>query len=212
MSDCLSEQKYKELLIKAEEKTRANRKYADYTTWRKEFENEAYKCYLHTGCKTKEDLLKIAGLAYSWMPTMLDLFLKEVKDWNNLIDNINQFNSGDLCIRKELVEELSKLINHSVVGASKTLHIINPDLAPLVDSRVARGWNLFFKEEIKCYKIKRLPFSWSWNKCIEGDHLKKVNSYIQYWDYLIKWKETMNHQVSLRDIEIIFYLLGDPTN
>jgi len=214
--NCLTEQAYETLLIEAEKRAErivVSNKYKrkkgenNFTCWRRYVEKDAYKSYLNSKCNSKEDLFKIAGLAYSWMPTMLDFYYDENYDWSLLLKYIKQFKKDNLQIRIPLVEMLSKLVNNSIVGASKTLHIINYKFAPLIDSRVVRGWNRFFKNEIKAKKIIKLPSSWYWSNL--EDHQKKVNFYIKYWDYLLFWKKTINSKVSLRDLEIIFYLLGE---
>jgi hypothetical protein len=81
---------YSNLLTVAEKKARTytlgpknNESY--FTCWRNQNEGAAYKCYLNTPCNTEYDLLKIAGLAYSWMPTMLDLYFPKQYDFNSLL-------------------------------------------------------------------------------------------------------------------------------
>lgn len=212
--------KYLELLVLAESKASkiviANsyiRKDEEsyFSCWRRHIENEVYHIYLNTPCETKEDVLRIAGLAYSWMPTMLDLYYDENYNWQELLSDIDEFKQGNFDIRASnnfdirllLVTKLSKLINHSIVGASKTLHLIKPDIAPIVDSRVIKGWNIVFEQD---NEIAKLPNNWSWGNERELD--SKVKKYIKYWDYLLLWQKELESNVTLRDIEILFFLLG----
>jgi hypothetical protein len=74
-----------------------------------------------------------ASLAYAWMPTILDfngcpeevaLLLQRVKQGESL--------SG------EELNSLAKAVNNSMVGASKLLHFVRPDMYAIWDSRVYR--------------------------------------------------------------------------
>jgi hypothetical protein len=215
--DFLTERKYSQLLYLAERKAktllRSNRVrtlYEDshFTHWRVWIENGAYRSYLNNPCRSKNDLLKVAGLAYSWMPTMLDFYFPADYDFTGLLRLVkkckNQVITDDE--KRTLVSELASNINHSVVGASKVLHIICPEFVPFTDSRVIKGWNGFFSSEIRKNKIFKLPFSWNYNsdKSLEN----KVTAYINYWNALLQWKTNMNNEVSIRDLEVLLYFIG----
>lgn len=215
--NCLNREKYKELKSKGESKAKEislrkgfkrnkNESYLD--CYRRYIDKDVYNAYINLPCNTRDDLYRIAGIAYSWMPTMLDLYIEEENDWNTLLQQIKEFINNNRNIRRNLVDRLSRVINHSIVGTSKTLHIINPEFAPLIDSRVVRGWNDFFAEEIRMKKIQNLPSSLHWSN--NKDRMKKIDKYIEYWDNLLKWKNSLDNKISIRDIEIIFYLLGEP--
>ena len=214
----LTEKKYADLKKQAEEKAEiiVRKKYelkeneSFFNCWKRNIEKGVYEAYLKRPCNKKEDLLQIAGMAYSWMPTMLEFYYKEDNELDLLLKQIHKLEKANREERIELIKKLSLLINHSIVGASKTLHIIYPDLVPLTDSRVARSWNIFFATEIKNKQIEKLPTAWHWKLGDETQHNKKVNSYIHYWDTLDEWKDSLSSKVSLRDLELRFYLLGEP--
>jgi hypothetical protein len=174
--------------------------------WRRNIEKSAYNTYLNSSCFSKEDLFKIAGLVYSWMPTMLDLYYEDDYDFDNLIKQINNLENGKESNVKIVLIELAKLINHSVVGASKALHIIYPNSFPIIDSRVVTGWNKYFETEIKSGLIEPIKCSWYWKS--ESELAKKVECYLNYRNYLKSWSK--NNKVSIRDIEVLFYLIGEP--
>ena len=215
---CLNKLKYEDLKILAEKKAKGivtrnvgmqKGVKSYYNNLRNKLDNDSYKSYLNAPCKTKEDLFKIAGMAYSWMPTMLDLYYDDKTNWKSILEHINKLKKDDESVREELVYNLAMIINHSIVGASKTLHIINPEFAPFIDSRVVRGWNSFFKFEIKNKQINKLPVL-SFDKNNGSQLSKKVKAYINYWNALLSWKNELNNAVSLRDLEVLFYIIGEP--
>ena len=197
---------YLKLLKEAEEKANKDRSLlklkgiSAFSTWRKKDEEQTYSFIVNTECKNKEDIIRIASMAYAWMPTMLNINANSNHDWKETIRLINNFKKNKLDERELLIENLSKIINNSIVGTSKFLHIINPELAPMIDSRVSRKWNLFFNND----KNLKIPLDWNFNS---KNHHKKIKKYIQYWDYLIAWKCKMDN-ISVRDIEVLFYYLG----
>lgn len=82
--------------------------------------------------KTKIDettLIGLAHMAYGWMPTMIqNISIKDFSDWECSIT------TGSL--DKMFLMNVMSLTNDSIVGASKLLHFLNPDLYPIYDSRV----------------------------------------------------------------------------
>ena len=174
--------------------------------WRRNIEKSAYNTYLNSSCLSKKDLFKLAGLVYSWMPTMLDLYYEEDYDFDVLIDQINNLEKVDEMAVKKVIMELTKIVNHSVVGVSKLLHIIYPTTYPIIDSRVAIGWNKYFKLEITNGEIEAISSSWYWKT--ESQLSIKVENYLKYKNYLRLWSENIG--LSIRDIEVLFYLIGEP--
>jgi hypothetical protein len=215
----LTAKKYSELYNRASRKAnfeakgkqlpRGRRNHFEY--WRLLAERQAYQHFRGTRCKNKIDLIKIAGMAYSWMPTMLDLYFDDDYDFNSLIKLIGKCRkkSIDWDEQMHLMTALSLIVNHSIVGASKVLHIIAPDFIPFTDSRVLKGWNLFFKKEIRAGKVRQLPHNWSFNN--ERVLFEKVNAFTMYCDSLQQWNKNLNGRKSIRDIEVLFYFIGGKT-
>jgi hypothetical protein len=94
-----------------------------------------------------------AHIAYGWMPTVLDLnpdklpvglqrgaeLLTEAKTNGRLVD-------AD-------IELLAKLVNNSLVGASKLLHFTAPDAFAIWDSKI---YSFVFEEAAHNYRVNRL--------------------------------------------------------
>jgi len=201
--DFLNYNKYKDLEEKAQEAKAAK----DYRQFKEEEEERfGYNVYCNSPCESKEDLIRIAGMAYAWMPRMIRLHFNAEYRWEGLLGKIKEFKDGNTAIRADVIQELSKNIDNSIVATSKVLHFINPEFAPIIDSRVIRGWNCFFSDRIDKKEVCKLPSSLSFN---EKNHLQKIKQYIDYWDILLVWKSNLEGKVSIRDIEFPFYCIGE---
>lgn len=75
-------------------------------------------------------LIGLAHMAYGWMPTMIQNITVE----QNFIAWKKQIDNG--LIGKSFLMEIMNLTNDSIVGASKLLHFLNPEMYPIYDSRV----------------------------------------------------------------------------
>lgn len=155
-----------------------------------------------------EQLMLAASVAYSWMPTMLDLYGtdKSLSKELNAVRLIGSINNSALLESKENEIEtnliiLSRFINHSTVGASKTLHIFFPEFIPIIDSNVLKGWNKIFVKHYKKYPELRLP------KNIPQTIERQVKVYQKYWKLLAYWGDNIGSN-NLRLIEEHFYLIG----
>jgi hypothetical protein len=84
----------------------------------------------------KEKDIYIGGqIVYGWMPTIFTLVKKNVGLENTLKILKNVKTSTERIDIKEF-QELSKYINNSIVGTSKLLHFIKPQLYPIFDSKI----------------------------------------------------------------------------
>lgn len=84
---------------------------------------------------TERDLVISANFTYGWMPTILKFKELVDRDFSSAVDAINQARSPYPISNDELLK-LKKVINNSIVGASKLLHFINPNVYAIWDSRV----------------------------------------------------------------------------
>lgn len=157
--------------------------------------------FTKNGRATQEQIILVMSVAYSWMPTILRVKTRynsrKMKQASDIITGLKKIKSQKQLSQIEGLESnlahLKGIINNSMVGASKVLHLFS-DNAPIIDSRVIRSWNKFFK----------------------GDRSKKISSsvkgYIKYWKMLFEWREQINkgrsRLVSIREIEKLFYLTG----
>lgn len=86
--------------------------------------------------KKKLDKVAIIGLAhmaYGWMPTMI----RHIRSNFNLADWKKKIEKGSL--EKSFLEEVMALTNDSIVGTSKLLHFLNPEMYPIYDSKVYKS-------------------------------------------------------------------------
>lgn len=113
---------------------------------------------------------------YGWMPTIPKL--KTYQHWNSadksrLVSILQQARKGVLLSRDDLLH-LKVFSNNSIVGGSKILHFLSPNLFPIWDTRVARA----FYDRKKVY----------------AQQVNDVDRYLIYQAALDSWKK--NSQVS----------------
>lgn len=162
----------------------------------------SYSAFLNQPTKTKEDLIRIIAFAYSWMPTIPDINSENTK-WDRLIELINELKQGSIVNRKELLSLLTPLVNNSIVGSSKVLHFIAPNLAPIIDGRVTKAWNKRFGLGKTGYEFKR-PNSYFFKE--ESGMNKVIEVYLKYWD-VMQWQVVEFHK-TLRELEFEMYSEG----
>lgn len=104
---------------------------------------------------TEHNIIIGINFTYGWMPTIFDF---RSYDFNNVINILNRSRNGQIPNESEL-EILKECFNRSLVGASKLLHFINPNIFPIWDSRVYR------------YISKHNPYN---------ERLNKYDSYLHY--------------------------------
>lgn len=79
-------------------------------------------------------LVAVAHLAYGWMPTVLHLDFDALP---SALQRVEEARQGVVLTGPGL-QQVAAAVNHSVVGASKVLHFVNPTLYPIWDRRVYR--------------------------------------------------------------------------
>ena len=81
---------------------------------------------------TEQDLVIGSNFTYGWMPTIMNF---KSKDFESAIEILNKAKEVKRISSEEILL-LKKLINNSLVGVSKLLHFINPNVYAIWDSRV----------------------------------------------------------------------------
>lgn len=81
---------------------------------------------------------------YGWMPTIFEFKKTTEKDLVEVIPILNKAKSQELLIPDEY-QKLKELLNGSIVGTSKLLHFINPEVYAIWDSRVHKYVKKNFK-------------------------------------------------------------------
>lgn len=109
----------------------------------------------------KSAFVVVAHLVYGWMPTILHLDFVALPV---ALQHVEEARQGAILTVSQL-QQVAAAVNHSVVGASKVLHFVNPVLYPIWDRRVYRF----------CYHTRE-------DKPAPG-HFYQVNDAIAYADY-----------------------------
>ncbi|MBK6827110.1 MAG: hypothetical protein IPG86_09625 [Chitinophagaceae bacterium] len=143
--------------------------------------------------RTADDLIVAISIAYSWMPTMLDMYEQSERSLAKLKKEIVRFkaiHSSVALLKKEteIKETLAifcKATNNSVVGACKVLHLFYPLQVPIFDRRVIRAWNKLLPATAK------IPIL---------NQRNQVNCFYNYWLGILYWKENLGH-TGVRRIE-----------
>lgn len=82
---------------------------------------------------TQQDLIIGANFSYGWMPTILDIYSSELSEQTRILNRLKQ---NRTIPTKDELQILKSTFNNSIVGTSKLMHFISPDLVPIWDSRV----------------------------------------------------------------------------
>lgn len=112
----------------------------DCSTYSKEKQNydisypEFVKYFADRETITKHELIIGINFIYGWMPTIFDF--RSMK-FDEAIIILNNAKKGIIPTLEEL-QLLKALFNNSLVGTTKLLHFINPELFAIWDSRVYR--------------------------------------------------------------------------
>lgn len=126
-------------------------------------------------------------MVYAWMPTMLEIGDQPPQQRQRIPAHLERAKKGLLPSKNEL-EELKKFTNNSVVGASKLLHILNPTVYPIWDSRVAR------------------VFMW-WN--VSESTFNKSHRYLEYREKIAGWAVCPTVKAKCAELRVIHTELKD---
>ena len=143
-----------------------------------------------------------ASFTYSWMPKILSNL--DTENIQRVLEILNNAKKESHLSEKDL-EVLKSSINNSIIGVSKLLHFINPEVYPIYDSNVFR---FLTDEKPHDYRVNvvqaYLKYQQLCNNCkIEGN-LRKVMELIKS-----KIKNGYKYDISnLRALEIVFFEAG----
>ena len=156
-----------------------------------------------------DHLIMAICIAYSWMPTMLDIYVYDKKEFRKLLQAVKgigkiktheHFEKQTTMIKSSLLK-LTISINNSIVGTSKVLHIFYPTNWPIIDRNVLKGWNQVFKKYYSKYPELKLPTT------MPIDTNRQVSLYMKYWK-LLSFLKINTRSKSIRDVESPFYWIG----
>lgn len=103
---------------------------------------------------TEHDLIISANFTYGWMPTILNF---KSDEFGAVVSILNKAKRADRISNIEIIL-IKRLINNSLVGASKLLHFINPHIYAIWDSRICN----FLTGNSHKYKVENLQLFWSY--------------------------------------------------
>ena len=172
-------------------------------------EGKNYSKLLNRKIENEVDLITAMCIAYSWMPTMLDIHGTE-NEIKVLANKIADINTIDLCSFEEriMIFDLAKITNNSIVGAIKTLHLVDSERYPLIDSRVLIGWKKLFSIAGGDFSIGKIGYSLEVGS--KQEHLNKlIDNYFYYRSFVNEWISNLANGTLVRDIEFRLYLMGD---
>jgi hypothetical protein len=100
-----------------------------------------------------EDVVCGAHMVYGWMPTILELGPESVHaDLGGAAELLSKARKQGSLTDNEL-GRLAKLVNNSLVGASKLLHFVAPNHFPIWDSKI---YGFVFNETPHNYRVKKI--------------------------------------------------------
>jgi len=151
------------------------------------------------------DFIIGAHLVYGWMPTMLEIYTDNPDmDLETGTTLLNRAKNGEVLTDNDF-NFLIKLINNSLVGTTKLLHFINPEVYSIWDSRV---YSYFYQEKAYNYRINKIEkYREFLKKCdeIRGD--------TRFGEFHQSVNNKMGYDVSaIRAIEVIMFLNGKRYN
>ena len=146
-----------------------------------------------------EDVVRGAHMAYGWMPTVLDLYPETLNnDLATGADLLTKAKSTGALADAE-VEQLARLINNSLVGASKLLHFVSPQHFPIWDSKI---YAFVFQEKPHNYRVSQVSRYRQY--LAQLAQLQKDSRFTSFHSSVIR---KVGYQVSeLRALELVMFL------
>ncbi len=141
----------------------------------------------------KHHLIIASHFVYGWMPTTLNLNTLEL---GRVLQLLNAAKNGDILTAQELLT-LKTCVNNSLVGLSKLLHFINPNIYAIWDSRVFR----YLTEKKSTSGIDKAEFYLEYLKGID-----EIVTNIDFVNIHILIQSKFNYQIKpLRVVELIMF-------
>lgn len=146
---------------------------------------------------TEHDLIIGANFTYGWMPTILNFKSDEFGSAVSILNRAKELER----ITDAQLNTLKKLINNSLVGVSKLLHFVNPDVYAIWDSRICK----FLTGRAYKHKVEMTHLFWSYL-----DLCKRVSSDPEFKIIHERYKEKIGFEVSpMRTVEQIMFKNSD---
>jgi hypothetical protein len=141
------------------------------------------------------------NFTYGWMPTIFNF-----QSFNLIpvIEILNRVKSGN-SLKIDELDVLKNCFNNSIIGTSKLLHFINPELYPIIDSNVYR---YLTKKRPHFYSVNNSSFYFQYiNFCKRMTEMAEFESIHEIVNSKIRNEVTKNVS-KMRAIELIMFYTG----
>lgn len=146
---------------------------------------------------TEHDLVIAANFTYGWMPTILEF---KSNEFDLAVSVINKAKHSKRISDEELLI-LKKLMNNSIVGVSKILHFINPNVYAIWDSRVCN----FLTGKSHAYKVQKSGLFWAYL-----DLCQKVAAAPEFEVIHRNYQEKVGYEITpMRTVEQIMFVCSN---
>lgn len=147
----------------------------------------------------EQDLIIGANFSYGWMPTILNLKSEKFKE---SVDILNKAKGSTRISTNELLV-LKSLVNNSIVGVSKLLHFVNPNIYAIWDSRVCK----FIFGKSTSHRVQKVELYWEYldlcQRVADEESFKKVHA---------DFESLLDYEVSsFRVVEQIMFINSEST-
>ncbi|HKN69507.1 MAG TPA: hypothetical protein VJX30_00495 [Terriglobales bacterium] len=99
------------------------------------------------------DFVRGAHLVYGWMPTALDLYPQPPNLTLAQAASLLEGARTQGTISDEQLSALVRVVNNSLVGTSKLLHFVRPDVFPIWDNKI---YGYVFEEKPHHYRLNKI--------------------------------------------------------
>ena len=147
---------------------------------------------------TESELVIGINFTYGWMPTMFEF--KNFENLDKVVEILNKaWKGADLSLDE--LELMKSCLNNSIVGSSKLLHFVKPELYPIWDSRVHNYLNEDLKKKAPLYSCQSYIDFLNFSRYISReDGFTPIKSSIE--------KKVGYEMTAVRTVELIMYLNG----
>lgn len=146
---------------------------------------------------TEHDLIIAANFTYGWMPTILEF---KSDEFDLAVSIVNKAKKSKRISDEELLV-LKKLMNNSIVGVSKILHFINPNVYAIWDSRVCN----FLTGKAHAYKVQKSGLFWAYL-----DLCQKVAAAPEFEVIHRNYQEKVGYEITpMRTVEQIMFICSN---
>ena len=146
---------------------------------------------------TEHDLIIAANFTYGWMPTILEF---KSDEFDLAVSIVNKAKQSKRISDEELLV-LKKLMNNSIVGVSKILHFINPNVYAIWDSRVCN----FLTGKTHAYKVQKSGLFWAYL-----DLCQKIATAPEFEVIHRNYQEKVGYEITpMRTVEQIMFICSN---